>query len=472
MDQRQDKIEDFVKIYGSHEYAQTFVPTMLNLTELKIYIGRKGIASYEQNNNNNGRSTIVNMLMSRIERFFSRFFGGRVSSLAGERMKVKKNTGNANVNSFFLGSLYIEIYEGTPMNGRHLKEIEIEPSKISKSGAWLSIDIGMILPSWNKHYSIVLWQSGGNERNYYKWYYATGNPYPNGSFYYLERGWKEDTDKDFAFITYGEPTGDEPDGIEERWAVIIGGPNRGENGEVGEIDVRIMRDVLVQRGWNPSHIWTIYPEESTVKNIENAIKQMEKNEDMDDICLVSWGTHGGFDNKTRRYYIYVKGVITGEKLDSWLDGFACKGMLLIAQSCYSGGAIYNLAQPKRVIITSVREDQFSSVVFSGPRGHRIYYGGWLFYFLADQTGFSGKKYGVPPKDPIVGYKDGAFARTDPDTSAKYGGNNDGWISAEEAYRFVYKCYDDAFAKWPPDEKPEPQFYDGYDGDLNIVRWKE
>jgi len=41
-DQKQDKIEDFVKIYGSNAYAQTFIPTMLNLTGIKIYVARRG----------------------------------------------------------------------------------------------------------------------------------------------------------------------------------------------------------------------------------------------------------------------------------------------------------------------------------------------------------------------------------------------------------------------------------------------
>ncbi|MCD6223030.1 MAG: hypothetical protein J7K12_05040 [Thermoplasmata archaeon] len=429
-DQKQDKIEDFVKVYRGHEYAQTFIPTMLNLTKIKIYVARKGIA-YDD---------------IPFYQILSLLFPNLFSNL--------------------LGDLYIEIYEGTPMNGRHLKEIVVEPSKISKYGAWLSIDIGIILSSWNKHYSIVLWQSGGNERNYYKWYYATGNPYPNGSFYYLERGWKEDSSKDFAFITYGEPTGDEPDGVEERWAVIIGGPNLGEHGEVGSIDVRITRDVLVQRGWDPSHIWTIYPDESNLKNVENAIEQMKKAEDMDDICLVSWSAHGSFNNGV--YTIYLNGALTGKKLKSWLDDFACKGMLLLAETCHAGGAIYDLAQPKRVILAACAADRLDR----GVKLNWKYYGSWLHYFLADQTGACHNRLHFPPKDPVFGAKDGAFARSDPDTSSEYKGNNDGWISAEEGFEFYCKWIDEFTKKYPPEMKPDPQIYDGYDGDLNVVKWRE
>ncbi|KAA0004188.1 MAG: hypothetical protein FE043_01225 [Thermoplasmata archaeon] len=71
-----------------------------------------------------------------------------------------------------------------------------------------------------------------------------------------------------------------------------------------------------------------------------------------------------------------------------------------------------------------------------------------------------KRYNWPT--PIEG-KDGAFARDDPDTNSEYGGNNDGWISAEEAYAYA--------AKWTNREwdQMHPQISDMYPGDLNIVK---
>ena len=107
-------------------------------------------------------------------------------------------------------------------------------------------------------------------------------------------------------------------------------------------------------------------------------------------------------------------------------------MLLIAHTCQSGGAIYSLAQEKRVIITSCDKDEASYNM--GIHG----YNGILYYFLSDETGIWSSKKGSPPLDPIVGRKDGAFARTDPDTSNEYGGNNDGWVSAEEAFYYAEK----------------------------------
>ena len=346
-----------------------------------------------------------------------------------------------------------------------LSYVKVEADDISKSGSWLSIDFpkGLILEKWNNYCSIVVEQDGGNERNYYKWYYAYNDPYPNGSFYYYEGGrWKEDSTKDFTFITYGKPTGDEPDGIEERWAVLIGGPER----EANQINVEITRTILVQRGWDPSHIWTIYPEESTLSNVEHAIKQMKENEDMDDICLIGWSAHGAYRKNKNEYYIYLKGTLKGSQLDEWLDEFSCKGMLIIAESCQSGGAIYTMAQPKRVIITSCDVDESTG----GVRLGGVRYGGWLYYFLADQTGACNKRLGFPPPDPVVGRKDGAFARTDPDTSSEYGGNNDGWISAGEAYEFAYKWVTELTKDLS--HKAHPQIYDGYSGDFLVVKWKE
>ncbi len=75
-----------------------------------------------------------------------------------------------------------------------------------------------------------------------------------------------------------------------------------------------------------------------------------------------------------------------------------------------------------------------------------------------------KRYNWPT--PIEG-KDGAFARDDPDTSKDYGGNNDGWISAEEAYKYAYKWTVKATES---SEYPmHPQISDMYPGDLNIAK---
>ncbi|MCD6474263.1 MAG: hypothetical protein J7K47_05090, partial [Thermoplasmata archaeon] len=218
-DQKQDKAEDFVKIYGSKKYAQTFKPTMLNLTGIKIYVARKGIS--------------LKIL---------------------DRFPFLKNY----LKNFFLGDLYIYIYRyrnGNPQ-GKLLTYVKLSPDEISKEGSWVSIDLkGIILAKnleeWGGYYSIILYHGEGNERtSYYKWYYAYNDPYPNGTFYYYEGGrWKEDYNRDFAFITYGKPTGDEPDGIEERWAVLMAGPANNYLEVCANGDITDMKNVLINHGW-------------------------------------------------------------------------------------------------------------------------------------------------------------------------------------------------------------------------------
>jgi len=70
-----------------------------------------------------------------------------------------------------------------------------------------------------------------------------------------------------------------------------------------------------------------------------------------------------------------------------------------------------------------------------------------------------KRYNWPT---LIEGKDGAFARDDPDTNSEYGGNNDGWVSAEEACTYAehWLEYADLF---------HPQISDMYPGDLNIVK---
>ena len=72
-----------------------------------------------------------------------------------------------------------------------------------------------------------------------------------------------------------------------------------------------------------------------------------------------------------------------------------------------------------------------------------------------------KRYNWPT--PIEG-KDGAFARDDPDTNEKdYGGNNDGWVSAEEAFRYA------AYWRNKLSSDIHAQISDMYPGDLNIAK---
>jgi len=112
-----------------------------------------------------------------------------------------------------------------------------------------------------------------------------------------------------------------------------------------------------------------------------------------------------------------------------------------------------MAQEGRVVLTSSAANQYSASLDEMKNGIFI-------YFLVDETGVWSSRYGYPT--PRVG-KDGAFARDDPDTNENYGGNNDGWISAEEAFSYAKKWKTRVWSE------SVPQISDNYKGDLLIAR---
>ncbi len=145
-------------------------------------------------------------------------------------------------------------------------------------------------------------------------------------------------------------------------------------------------------------------------------------------------------------------------IDELLDDCDAKGMLVLIDSCKSGSAIPDMEQEGRVIITSSARHQPSYWNDEMENG-------MFTYFFVDETGVWSSKHGYPT--PKTG-KDGAFARDDPDTNEKdYGGNNDGWISAEEAFSYAEKWYKKAVNELHL-LPSTPQISDNYEGDLLIA----
>jgi len=96
--------------------------------------------------------------------------------------------------------------------------------------------------------------------------------------------------------------------------------------------------------------------------------------------------------------------VTGVEMDQWIDECEAQDICIIAESCGAGGAIHNLGEDGRVILTSSSEDRPSY------SAHELK-NGIFTYFLFDSV-------------------NGAFSRKDCDY------NNDGFVSAEEAFAYA------------------------------------
>ena len=439
VDQSQEKADDFVKIYGDKKYAQSFKPGMIGFEGFDILIERKGIASYESN------SRMGNAL-HRIGKILSRFFGigkGSMVSALTTRIKTSKSSSNAGVTSFFVGDLVVGLYSSLDYSGKIMEKV-FSAQDISRSRSWIHIDFETELDPRETYY-IVVYQTGGSEWQYYKWYYGSGDPYDRGSSYNYEGGWNEDTSKDFCFKTYGHKTGDEPDGIEERWAVIFGCVDTFMGiGYCEDQDAYDLRDALVSHGWDPSHIKVLIS--PTFDDVKNAMEWLASVDDMDDIDLAAWTSHGG----KHGFAAKDRGVDYCHHMGPWLDNCGAKGIFVIVDTCGSSGAIQFLAKQGRVIMTSCAEDE-SSWAPSLLRNSIF------FYFLTEPYN---DKY---PRD---GKPDGALNQKSMDK------DDNGWVSAEEAYQYVCESTSEFIKKHGDYEKypQHPQLYDGYAGDLDVTRF--
>ncbi|RLB74064.1 MAG: hypothetical protein DRH15_15790 [Deltaproteobacteria bacterium] len=123
----------------------------------------------------------------------------------------------------------------------------------------------------------------------------------------------------------------------------------------------------------------------------------------------------------------------------WLDNCGAKGIFIAIETCGSGGAIEFLAKEGRVIMTSCKEDETSH--WRKELRNSIF-----FYYLADPSA-------------------GALNKKSLDE------NDNGWISAEEAFPYVYdNVVKYTERKYPPQYRQHPQLYDGYAGELDVTKF--
>ena len=421
IDQSQENMDGYVKIYGTYRYAQTFVPSKLMLKGIDIYIARKGFASSESK----GTSKLLTILS---ERFFPIMKALILSGV--KRINVGKSSANAGVQSMFLSDLSVYLFEGSPDTELHyIASFTISPRDVSKSGGWIHLNITEEL-KWNTTYTIQLFQNGGNARNYYMWYYGSNNPYKNGSAYSSSSygNWIEES-FDFCFRTYAEPTGEEPDGVEERWAVLFAG----EENVYLVNDITDTKNCLIHHGWNADHIKTIVIENFR-NDVEAGLEWLDSMEDMDDTIMIMYTGH------TKPFSFFDPSNCASQKI------------VMIFQSCYSGKAIDALKGEGRVILTSSDREHPSYAL--GRCRNSLF-----VYFLVDETGCHSSAWGFPT--PNIG-KDGAFAREDCDL------NKDGWVSAEEAFKWA-SYWTDYHREHFGYEPQYPQLYDGYDGELLVTK---
>ncbi|MHA1280675.1 MAG: caspase family protein [Candidatus Helarchaeota archaeon] len=399
---QEDYSGGYVEIYGDKTAAQSFATETYGLlTSINIYVVRDFKLVYSTAH---GDSKII-------------------------RAKNEPFTRN--------GDLIVTIKDG--LDGSTLMSRRLTPEDIPlRSQRWISISFySPVEVELNKEYFIEVSQTGGDEKHFYKWYYGNGNCYPNGEAYIKDSGGWESFENDFAFETYGDYTGDEPDGIVDRWAVVVGsrdGPGDDINIKNDAIDVN---NLLTSNSWKTNLLI-----DSNKDEIKQAITTMKEKEDEDDIVLFFFSGHGVIfdydgDGTGDESLICPWGneAIRAKELNEMFNGYASQKIIFIFESCHSGGFIsgetYNLVKNGRAILTSSKADELS---WSSHSLHNSY----LPYYLVESL---------------------QIKSLDDDMPGELGNRE---ISLEEAYPYIYE----KVTKKRPDQ--HPQFWTGIDEEVGIT----
>ncbi|MEM2582890.1 MAG: PKD domain-containing protein [Candidatus Thermoplasmatota archaeon] len=457
---QEDTSGGFVKIYSGKSYAQSFIPSpnKQGMVGLYIYVSKKTLSSDETNENNgldNNQNKISsssinpnsNKILDRLHslgRFSIRdFISFILNNFVNINKRQQDSTNGGSTRFSLLSDLRISIMDD--LNGKIIATKYIKADEVERSGGWLYVDFSSsnvlfdLKTLGKKQYYIVLSTSGGNEFIYYKWYYSNGDVYSNGSAYEKISEWQS-LGYDFAFKVVGARTGNEPDGIVDKWAIVIGVPDyEGKCGTTPayyvEVDAKEIADLLEASGWN---VVRLIEHDATYQRLIKEIRNIEGKEDFDDIFLFFFGGHGekgdvGLDD----CYGF-----SGENINYYLKNFASSKQVFIFDSCLSGAFITyapnSIAKEGRIVLTSSQEDEFSYGALD------LKHGIFSYYII---EALSGKGDGTPIPPDFKGAKDG-------------------YVSAEEAFYYAKPKVE---ARNLPGYEQHPQIYDGIEGEVWLTK---
>lgn len=201
------------------------------------------------------------------------------------------------------------------------------------------------------------------------------------------------------------------DGITTRWAVVIacsGGVTYGRHERRDKNDVRVLKKILRNNGWEDNHIFLLSNEEATTEAILNDSFNwlINNGEDEDDIIFFFFSGHGyyhtgdqppldepdGRDEIIHPWDPDMAGwnpdvVIVDDVLAEKFHTLKSKNIVIIIHTCHAGGWIdgeQDLCESGRVVMVSCGVDESSCMM-----KYQLH---WLFpyYLIQGLRGFADK----------------------------------------------------------------------------------
>jgi hypothetical protein len=137
-----------------------------------------------------------------------------------------------------------------------------------------------------------------------------------------------------------------------------------------------MYSLLISLGYDNEHIYYLSPFDAngvdsniTPRLFDWAIHEVAKKSNNTDLVFIYWASHGGVYNDWYWIHLGDEEIITPDVLDIKLDTIVCKQMIILIDSCRSGGFINDLTKDdtNRTIATSSAADRdaYPSLDLSG-----------------------------------------------------------------------------------------------------------
>jgi len=211
--------------------------------------------------------------------------------------------------------------------------------------------------------------------------------------------------------------------------------------------------------WKEENMKLLLDEDGSKEKIRDAIVHwLDDKEDENDVVLIFYTSHGWKTKITEKKYgnavIFTYNVteenkiedkITDMEFDAWVDELESNNIAIILESCYSGRML-SLRQKGRVVLAA---------------------GGKYVFCGVDDSDYL--KFGIFAQYLMEGFTGVADL------------NNDGWVTAEEAFRFsrIHTILTSIWEQFPFFQKygnrtifwtfQVPQMYDCYLGSLPLVQ---
>ena len=156
----------------------------------------------------------------------------------------------------------------------------------------------------------------------------------------------------------------------EYWAILIGINNYpGTQGDlpysINEI-LSFKRTLLNGGNWNETHIRVLTNSQANKPAIFDAIEWLDSNADEDDISIFYYAGHGKRSSSNEYLQVYNE-TISDEELDEKLDEVDGK-IVVILDSCYSGGFIEEVGEKGRIVLTACKKDEVTYQVHNLSSG--------------------------------------------------------------------------------------------------------